>query len=46
MTQKDIINKSYLPERTVRHALDILMSKGLIKKRPYLNDARQTIYSI
>jgi NAD+ kinase len=46
MTQKDIINKSYLPERTVRHALEILMAKGLIKKRPYLNDARQTIYSI
>lgn len=46
MTQKEIINKSYLPERTARHALELLISRGLIKKKPYLSDARQTFYSI
>ena len=46
MTQKEIINNTFLPERTVRFALDLLIKKNLISKHPYLNDARQTVYSI
>jgi len=46
LTQKEIINLSYLPERTVRHALDLLSKKNLISKSPYLNDARQTVYGV
>jgi len=46
LTQKELINSTFLPERTVRYALELLTKKDLIAKRPYLNDARQTIYSI
>ncbi|MBS3131701.1 NAD(+)/NADH kinase [Candidatus Woesearchaeota archaeon] len=46
LTQKEIIGNTYLPERTVRHALELLLAKGLIVKQPYLNDARQAVYSI
>ncbi len=46
LTQKEIINNTYLPERTVRHALELLIKKNLIVKQPYLNDARQTVYSV
>lgn len=46
MTQKEIIARSYLPERTARHSLSLLYAKSLIKKKPYLNDARQDVYSI
>ncbi|MBI2134569.1 NAD(+)/NADH kinase [Candidatus Woesearchaeota archaeon] len=46
LTQKEIINLTYLPERTVRHALEILLKKGLITVQPYLNDARQSVYGV
>jgi len=46
LTQKEIINATYLPERTARHALEILLNKRLITQRPYLNDARQTVYGV
>jgi len=46
LTQKEIINNTFLPERTVRHALEILTKKNIIVKQPYLNDARQDVYSI
>ena len=46
LTQKEIINKTYLPERTVRNALEILLGKKLITIQPYLKDTRQNIYSI
>ena len=46
MTQKEIINASLLPERTVRYALNILLKRGLITNRPHFNDARQTVYGI
>jgi NAD+ kinase len=45
LTQKEIINLSNLPERTVRYALELLLKKSLITQSPYLNDARQTVYS-
>jgi len=46
MTQKEIITNTFLPERTVRHALELLIRKNLIIRQPYLNDARQAVYSI
>jgi len=46
LTQKELINFSYLPERTVRHALELLLKQNIISKSPYLNDARQTVYGI
>ena len=46
MTQKDLIDASLLPERTVRYALGILMGKGLITNQPHFTDARQTIYGV
>ena len=46
LTQKDIIAKTLLPPRTVRHALSILMSRGLVHKQPLLRDARQDLYYV
>lgn len=46
MTQKDLIDASLLPERTVRYALGLLTSKGLITHQPYFTDARQTVYGV
>ncbi|MFH1849711.1 MAG: hypothetical protein ABH879_05995 [archaeon] len=46
LTQKEITSESYLPARTVRHALGILLKLGAVKKRPYLQDARQAVYSV
>jgi len=46
LTQKEIVNISYLPERTVRYALELLLKKRLITQQPYLNDARQTVYGV
>lgn len=46
MTQKELINASLLPERTVRYALDVLIKNGLITHQPHFIDARQTVYGI
>ena len=46
MTQKELINVSLLPERTVRYALNILMKRQLITHQPHFSDARQTIYGV
>lgn len=46
MTQKDLISASLLPERTVRYATNLLMSRGLITTQPHFRDARQTVYGI
>ena len=46
MTQKELINASLLPERTVRYALDALLKNSLITSQPHFTDARQTVYGI
>lgn len=46
MTQKEIIAETYLPARTVRYAIDILLEKNMISLKPNLNDVRQTVYSV
>jgi DNA-binding MarR family transcriptional regulator len=46
LTQKDISRESYLPQRTVRYALQRLKKKNLLEVRFYFKDARQSLYSI
>ncbi|MCY4490748.1 MAG: sugar kinase [Thaumarchaeota archaeon] len=46
MTQKDLANKTLLPDRTVRLALSHLLEKGYVKKKVSIRDARQKIYEI
>lgn len=46
MTQKELINASLLPDRTVRYALDILLKNNLVTSQPHFADARQTVYLI
>jgi len=45
LTQKQIIEESMLPSRTVRYALSLLISEGLIQKQTSLRDSRQALYS-
>ncbi len=45
LTQKQIIEESMLPSRTVRYALSLLISEGLIQKHTSLRDSRQALYS-
>lgn len=44
LTQKEIINITQLPNRTVRRALEYLAKKDIITKRPFISDPRQDIY--
>jgi len=46
MTQKELTAKTMLPDRTVRLALSHLLSKGYVKKKVSIRDARQKIYEI
>jgi hypothetical protein len=46
LTQKDIINKTYLPARTVRYALTRLKKENLLLERFYFQDARQSLYGL
>ena len=46
LTQKDLVNKTLLPGRTVRLALSHLLEKGYVKRRISVRDARQKIYEI
>lgn len=46
LTQKDIVKKTMLPTRTVRHALAILVGNSFVKKKPLIRDSRQDLYYI
>jgi hypothetical protein len=46
LTQKDIINKTDLPPRTVRYALDRLKGEEMLQERFCFSDARQSLYSL
>ena len=46
LSQKEIIEETKLPSRTVRYALSLLMSEGLVMKRLSLRDSRQGIYQV
>lgn len=42
--QSELINLSYLPRRTVQHAVEELKRQGLIIERSSLDDARKRVY--
>lgn len=46
LTQKEIINLSMLPPRTVRSALDYLVKNGLVMVQTSVRDTRQSIYFV
>lgn len=46
LSQKEIIEETKLPSRTVRYALSLLMSEGLVIKQLSLRDSRQGLYQV
>jgi len=46
LTQKEIIEKTYLPPRTVRYAINRLRSANVLVERFYFKDARQSLYGL
>lgn len=46
LSQKELSLKTMLPERTIRMALSHLLSKGYVKKKTSLRDARQKTYEL
>lgn len=46
ISQKEIIGETLLPPRTVRYALSLLMSQGLVSKKLSLRDSRQGLYNV
>lgn len=46
LSQIDIVKKTGLSARTVRHALSILLRRGMILKKPDVRDLRRSIYYI
>jgi DNA-binding MarR family transcriptional regulator len=46
LTQKQIVDKSRLSQRTVRDALDRLQDRTIVEKNIYVPDARQNLYTL
>jgi NAD+ kinase len=46
LSQKDLVTRTMLPERTIRLSLSHLISQGYVKKKTSLRDARQRIYEL
>jgi hypothetical protein len=46
MTQKEIIQETYLPARTVRYALSRLKDEKVLIELLHLVDARQSLYGL
>jgi len=46
LTQKDLIEKTLLPSRTVRYALKRLKTENFLIERHYFIDARQSLYGL
>jgi transcription initiation factor IIE alpha subunit len=46
LTQKEIINKTYLQARTVRYALSRLRNENILQERFCFQDARQSLYGL
>ncbi|MDZ7850973.1 MAG: helix-turn-helix domain-containing protein [Halodesulfurarchaeum sp.] len=46
LTQKQIVDKSRLSQRTVRDALDRLQDRTIVEKNIYIPDARQNLYTL
>lgn len=47
LTQADVIDRTTLPARTARDALEDLVDGEVVEQRPYLGgDARQSLYTV
>lgn len=46
LTQKDLIQKTTLPARTVRYAISRLREADIISERFHFIDARQSLYGL
>lgn len=46
LTQKQIVDKSRLSQRTVRDALERLQDRTIVEKNIYIPDARQNLYTL
>lgn len=46
LTQKGIVEKSMLSQRTVRDAIDRLEELGIVRESVYIPDARQSLYEL
>jgi len=46
LTQKQIVERSRLSQRTVRDALDRLDDSDIVEKDVYIRDARQNLYRL
>ncbi|MDY6818791.1 MAG: helix-turn-helix domain-containing protein [Halobacteriales archaeon] len=46
LTQKDIVTRSMLSQRTVRDALARLQEVGAVNQEVYIPDARQNLYEL
>ena len=46
MTQKELVSKTLLPDRTVRLAMSRLLQEGIVKRKTSIRDSRQKIYEI
>lgn len=46
LTQKDLLRKTMLPDRTTRLSLNLLVERGLISRRTFPKDARQKVYEL
>lgn len=46
LTQKDLVERTALPSRTVRYAIGRLKEKNLLVERFHFLDARQSLYSL
>ena len=46
LTQKGIVEKSMLSQRTVRDAIDRLQELGIVRESVYIPDARQSLYEL
>jgi transcription initiation factor IIE alpha subunit len=46
LTQKDLIQKTTLPSRTVRYAIGRLREADIISERFHFLDARQSLYGL
>jgi NAD+ kinase len=46
LSQKDLSTRTLLPERTIRLSLSHLLTRGFVKKKTSLRDARQKIYEL
>lgn len=46
LTQKEIVQRSMLSQRTVRDALSRLRDVGIVSEEVYIPDARQNLYEL